>query len=150
MLNNSQQNSSKKLSASHQLAVDLRLSGCSYQEIASKVKSKEQTVRSWFMHGGFCQETYEYKNKLLTEDRWVKMKQIETGIQNLASKALKVISSAVVKGDLKASIKILNMAGFGEVQKIQEVQPQEDEGLLLLRTIVKQIERESKQSHSIT
>ena len=138
MLNNSQQNNLKELKPTHQLAVDLRAGGSTYKEIASdpRIASKDQTVRSWFMADGICHEAFEYKNRLLSEDRWVKMRQIEARLQDLASDALKVIEGEIAQHNLKAAIKVLEMAGFKEVQKIEEIHPQYDEALVLLRQIV--------------
>lgn len=137
-LNDPQQNNIKELKPHHQLAVDLRVSGCSYQEIAlePRVNSKEQTVRSWFMLGGLCHEAYEYKNRLLGEDRWAKMRQVEAGIQDLASGALEVLKEEIEQHNLKAAIKVLEMAGFKEVQKVEEIHPKYDEAIALLRQII--------------
>jgi hypothetical protein len=137
-LNNTQQNNLKELKPHHQLAVDLRVNGCSYQEIAldSRVNSKEQTVRSWFMLSGICHEAYEYKNRLLGEDRWAKMKQVEAGIQDLASGALEVLKEEIAQHNLKAAIRVLEMAGFKEIQRVEEIQPQHDEAITLLRQII--------------
>lgn len=122
-MNISEQNSYPELDGIYQLAVDLRISGLKYEAIASnpQINVKEHTVRTWFMFGGKCYKTYKDRVSLLQEDRWMKMKQIEAGIQDLASEALKVISNAVAKGDLKTSIKVWEMAGLKPIQKIEDI-----------------------------
>ncbi len=136
-LNDPQQNDLKNLKPNHQLAVDLRVSGCSYEQIAldPRINSKEQSIRSWFMDGGKCREAYEYKIRLLSEDRWVKMRQVEAGIQDLASDALNVLKEEIAQHNLKAAIKTLEMA-FKAIQKVEEVPPQADEGIAMLREII--------------
>lgn len=137
-LNSDQQNDLKELKPHHQLAIDLRTSGASYQEIAldPRINSKEQTVRSWFMLGGLCHEAYGYKNRLLNEDRWAKMKQVEAGLQDLALDALKVLEEQIAQRNLKAAIRLLEMVGFKEVQRVEEIHPEYDEAIALLRQII--------------
>lgn len=123
-MNSAEQNPNPELDGIYQLAVDLRISGLKYEAIAShpQIKVKEHTVRTWFMFGGKCYKTYKDRVSLLQEDRWVKMKQIEAEMQDLASEALKIISNAVVKGDLKTSIKVLEMVGLNKpVLKIDDI-----------------------------
>lgn len=136
-LNGDQQNDTK-LTPKHALAVDLRVVGRSYQEITSdpRIQSQPQSVRSWFALGGVCHEQYEYKNRLLSEDRWAKMRQVEAGIQDLASGALEVLKEEIEQHNLKAAIRILEMAGFKEVQRVEEIHPEYDEAITLLRQII--------------
>lgn len=122
-MNNSEQNPYPDLDGIYQLAVDLRISGLKYEAIASnpQINVKTHTVRTWFMFGGKCYKSYKDRVSLLQEDRWVKMKQLESGMQDLASEALKVASNAVVKGDLKTSIKVLEMVVSKPAQKIDDI-----------------------------
>lgn len=125
-MNNFEQNPYPELDGIYQLAIDLRISGLKYEAIAShpQINVKEHTVRTWFMFGGKCYKAYWDKEALLQEERWLKLKQLDAGILDLALEALKVTSEAVEKKDLKTSIKVLDMARSMEVQKIEEVQPQ--------------------------
>lgn len=145
-MNNYQQNPDPELDGPYQLAVDLRISGLKYEAIAThpQINVKEHTVRTWFMLGGKCYKAYKDRESLLQEERRAKMKQIEASIQNLASEALKVISDAVVKGNLSASIKVLEMAGLKAVQKVEEIHPQDDEGITLLRQIIEDRRRANR------
>ena len=88
------------------------------------------------MRGGICFETFEYKIHLLQEDRAARIRQVEAGIQDLAFDAIRVLKEYIATSNLKAAIKVLEMAGFKEVQKIEEIPFQEDEGILLLRQII--------------
>lgn len=122
-MNNTEQNPYPELDGIYQLAVDLRISGLKYEAIAThpQIKVKEHTVRTWFMFGGTCYKTYKDRVSLLQEDRWVRLKQVEAGLQDLASEALKVMSDAVVKGDLKTSVKVLEMVVPKPAQKIDDI-----------------------------
>ena len=47
-----------------------------------------------------------------------------------------MLTEEIAQHNLKAAIKVLEMVGFKAIQKIEEIQPQHDEAIALLRQII--------------
>jgi len=121
----------------YQLAIELRLLGFTYAQIASnpQVGLKENTIRTWFVKEGVCYFPY----KRLQKERQNEYKQIfdklHLQMREMAIDAVRVLGEAVKKGNLKASIKVLELV---DIQRYIYYQTgYEDEGVALLREIIK-------------
>jgi transposase len=134
----------EKLDEDHRMAVDMRLENYSYADIAVPTKVKEQTVRTWFMRGGICYEAYQQRRRERMAERKERFTEIETQLHEMAADAILTLKRQLKKGSETAAIRVLELAGFSPIHKVQDVPPEESEELKLLREIVDRNERSSK------
>lgn len=111
----------EQLSPRHQKAIELRLNAVKYKEIAEELKVKEITVRLWFAKGGICHDVFENMKKERTKEREDLFNQIDKKLKDIAVDAVVVLENAVRKGNWKAAVKALEMAGFEPVHKVADV-----------------------------
>ena len=132
-----QNNPYDALTSPQQIAVDLRLAGRAYKDIASNefINLQEHTLRTWFMQGGVCHEAYEWKKKMRAEDREEYYRELESEIKDAGQEAMVALREAVSKGNTTAIVKALELSGISKLSYQIQVK-QEDEGILILREII--------------
>lgn len=111
----------EQLSPTHQKAIELRLNAVKYKDIAQELNMKEITVRLWFSKGGICHDVFENMKKERMKEREDLFKQIDKRLKDIAVDAVIVLENAVRKGNWKAAVKALEMAGFEPVHKVADV-----------------------------
>lgn len=111
----------EELSPIHQKAIELRLNAVKYKDIANELNVKEITVKKWFARGGLCHEAYLEMEKERKKEREDLFKQIDKRLKDIAVDAVLVLEGAVRKGNWKAAVKALEMAGFEPVHKVADV-----------------------------
>lgn len=137
-MNNGEHNPYDLLTSPQQIAVDLKLEGRSYKDIASNrfINLREHTIRTWFMAGGVCNEAYEWKKKIRAEEReQYYHDEFENEIKDLGREAMIALREAISKGNVTAIVRALELAGISQLSYQIQIK-QEDEGILLLREIV--------------
>jgi len=102
------------------------------RDIATELKTKEKTVRNWFAHGGLCYEAYKQKKTERKKERNNLFKEIDERLKDIAVDAVIVLENAVRKGNWKAAVKVLEMAGFEPVHKVADVTEDEKQKTLQL------------------
>jgi Sigma-70, region 4. len=65
-----------KLNPTHQRAIDLRLNGVKYKDIATELNIKEQTVRSWFIKDGICYFAFNQMKKEREKEKEIYLKKL--------------------------------------------------------------------------
>jgi transposase len=120
------------LSPIHQRAVDLKLNGMKNRDIAAELKVKEKTVRNWFAHGGLCYDAYKQLKRERRKEKNNLFKEIDERLKDIAVDAVIVLENAVRKGNWKAAVKVLEMAGFEPVHKVADVTDDEKQKTLQL------------------
>lgn len=111
----------EELSPIHQKAIELRLNSVKYKDIARELNVKEITVRLWFSKGGICHDVFESMKRERMREREDLFKQIDKRLKDIAVDAVIVLENAVRKGNWKAAVKTLEMAGFEPVHKVADV-----------------------------
>lgn len=127
--------------------VDLKLSGLSYQQISMYLeklgeKRENQTIREWFIADGKYFEAYIYMKDKRREEVEPEFAEIDEHIKEGAIDAMYVVRQQVRKGNLKAAMYLLKLAGF-EVEQVKSLND-DSEGIKLLKEI---LERNEKRSH---
>jgi hypothetical protein len=133
----------EQLSEQHRIAVDMRLENYAYADIAEPLKVKEQTVRTWFMRGGYCYEAYQWKRRIRMDERKQRFQEIETQLHEMSADAVLVLKQRLKKGSESAALNVLALAGFTPLQRVVDETPKESEELKLLRELVDTHERTS-------
>lgn len=131
------------LSAVHRHAIDLRIEGMKYKDIAKELNAKYQTVRSWFAKKGVCYEAYNSRKKLTAQDRRQLFKQIDEKLKDLAIDAILVISNSIRHGNSRIALEVLKMAGFEQVHKIEDVTKKKGQEEKLME-IINQLTKDAK------
>ncbi len=128
----------------HIRAVELRLRGLAHHDIAKdKLVNKDAgTIRNWFAKGGICHDTFEEEKIKRKEEAKARLAELDERLRELAPDALVVVENKMREGKLKAALEILDRAGFGAIQKIQDVT--QSELLSLLRNIAEEDKAEAK------
>ena len=136
-MNNREQNLYDSLEPRHQLAIDLRLAGATYKQMAKNVtiSTKEHTIRTWFMEGGICKEAYEWKKRERAEERDEFFQQIHEQINDIAISAIYTLRKAVEEGNVQASLKILELADTKRLLQVTHIDEVEAE-VEKLRSII--------------
>ena len=144
MNENEQNNPYNSLTSPQQIAIDLRLAGKAYKDIAPHMSNlQEHTLRTWFMNGGVCYEAYEWKKKLRAEEREQYYRdEIENVIKDLGRYALVALQEAVSKGNITAIVKALELSGISKLS--YQIDVKQDEGILILREIITEMRAEAK------
>ena len=146
-MNSFEQNTDGKLGFKHQIAIDLRLLGYKYHQIASnpQIALKEHTVRTWFMKEWVCYNDYKLrKNQKLKENKRL-FDEIYLQLEDISLDAITTLRNAISNGNINASYKILQLFDIKRLIILsQQRQGKEDEGILLLREIVTDIRRQAK------
>jgi len=119
----------------------MRLEHYAYADIAVAARVMEQTVRKWFARGGMCDEAYQQRRGERIEERRERFNEIETQHHEMAADAILILKRQLKKGSETAAFRVLELAGFSPIKKIQDVTPQVSEELKLLRSIVAKHER---------
>lgn len=146
-MNKDEQDTYDKLTSAQQIAVDLRLTGKPYRDIASSqfVNLQEHTICTWFMKGGVCHEAYEMKKKIRAEERDQYYRdEFENDIKELGREAIVAMREAIGKGSVQAIVKALELAGISQMSYKIQIQ-QDDEGVMLLREIVSDRRKAAKE-----
>ena len=127
--------------------VDLKLSGLTYQHIVvylEKIgeKRENQTIREGFIEGGKYYAAYQYMKSKRLEELEPEFEELNDHIKEGAIDAMYVVRQQVKKGNLKAAMYLLKLAGF-EVEQVKNMND-DSEGIALLKEI---LERNEKRSH---
>ena len=135
----------------HQVAIELRLMGFTYAQIASnpQIALKENTIRAWFMKGGICNQHYKELQKKRHREYEHIFNRIHLQIRLIAIDAVRVLGEAVKQGDLRASFKALDIVDIRRYL-IQQQAKYEDEGIMLLRKIILHIREETKKAREMS
>ncbi|MBI4038712.1 hypothetical protein HY384_02020 [Candidatus Daviesbacteria bacterium] len=157
---NNQQNQQNQQNVNSYEALDklgkeivvLKLSGLSYQSIVEYLekigeKRENQTVREWFINGGKYYEAYEFMKAKRHEEIEPEFKAIEGQIKEGAIDAIGVVRDQVKRGNLKAAMYLLKLAGF-EVEQIKNISDESEE-MKLLKEIIERNEQRSSTTHQI-
>lgn len=137
-MNNDEHNPYDTLTSPQQIAVDLRLAGILHKDIASHtlINLREHTIRTWFMQGGVCHATYEWKKKIRADEREQYYRdEIESEIKDAGQEAMIALREAISKGNITAIVKALELSGISKLSYQIDIK-QEDEGILILREII--------------
>ena len=122
------QNPYDKLDHIYQAAIDMKLSYYPYKYIVDGIKAtfhkefKEQTIATWFMKGGKCQEAYEYKKNELLEEKKQNEIDIQEALKQGAGDAVNILRMAmmgmtITEQQIQVAEKWLNRAGYPTVNK---------------------------------
>jgi len=140
-----------KLNPTHQRAIDLRLNGVKYKDIATELNIKEQTVRSWFMKEGACFKVFNQIKKEREKEKRDLFKEIDQRLKDIAIDAVIVLENTVRKGNWKAAVKALEMAGFEPVHKVADVTEDEKQKTLqMLKEIFQKHGRHRQTDQSVS
>jgi hypothetical protein len=133
-----------------QFAIDLRLRNVSHADIAKQkeISVTPQTVRRWFMKGGACYLAFKEEERIRKRENKKRREKLDEYVNELAPDALLVVEEEMRKGNLKAALEILKMAGLSPVQKFEDVTP-ESEGILLLRKIIEERRHETQSVRTV-
>ncbi len=97
----------------HFRAVNLKLWGLSYKEIADELHRKEQTVRSWFSQGGECHDYYEELRKQRCEEIKQHLDNLKDSLDETVIASMALIRKAVVeKKNENVALKVLLATGI--------------------------------------
>ena len=107
----------KKLRKYHHEAMQLRLAGLTYQEIADKLEKSYQTVQLWFNQDELFSAKYEkMKNDIIQENK--------DKLVNLAGKAIETVDRNLncnnAHAELQAAKMVFDRIGLEAKQKIEE------------------------------
>lgn len=135
VMNIFEQSDYEKLSNPQQVAIDLRLLGMTYKNISESlfVNAKEHTVRTWFMDGGSCFQALNWKKQERVRERKEIMEGLDDLLMDMSLEALHTLREAINKGNVQASIKLLELTNT--VRQVNN-QSGSDEGVQLLREII--------------
>jgi hypothetical protein len=111
-----------------QLAIEARLEGMKYKDIASILKGRniqttERTVRDWFVKGGTCADVYKDLKRERAKEVRAMFKKIRDEYVNIAPEAMLTIKTHVRRGNLSAAMHVMEVNGFEPVHKIEDVTP---------------------------
>ena len=125
--------------------VDLKLQGLRYEHIVGYLdklgeKRENQTVREWFIEGGKYYEAYQYMKAKKKEEVEPEFEEIDEHIKEGAIDAIYVVRQQVAKGNLKAAMYMLKLAGL-EVEQVKNINDSDNEGVQLLREILERSEK---------
>lgn len=131
--------------------VDLKLSGLRYEHIVGYLeklgqKRENQSVREWFIKGGKYYEAYQFMKAKKKEEIEPQFEEIQEHIKEGAIDAIYVVHQQVAKGNLKAAMYMLKLAGL-EVDQVKNISS-ESEGVALLREILERSEKKHGQQSS--
>lgn len=107
----------QELNEEKRKAVDWRLAGLRYKDIANGLETTHQTIRRWFMKGGACYKAYEQERRYLEEDRKSRIKSMQKKLDEAALDSIIVVHKIIkdqtvsekTKGEL--AINILKISG---------------------------------------
>lgn len=145
-MNKDEQDTYDKLTSAQQIAVDLRLTGKPYRDIASSqfVNLQEHTICTWFMKGGVCHEAYEMKKKIRAEERDQYYRdEFENDIKELG-RGYSSNAGSYWQRKCSSNSKALELAGISQMSYKIQIQ-QDDEGVMLLREIVSDRRKAAKE-----
>lgn len=137
------------LSKKHQIAVKLKLQGCTYYMIADEISKTynhvfEDTVAHWFSKSGICHEVYTtLRQRALTELN-DNINNVQTELKQGALDAMGVIRKAARGEDvsdtqLSAAKDLLDRAGFPKITKQELAGKLETPGLTAVAEGIKAI-----------
>jgi len=132
--------------------VDLKLSGLRYEHIVAYLtklgeKRENQSVREWFIEGGKYYEAYIYMKDKKKEDVKPEFEELNDHIKEGAIDAMYVVRQQVKKGNLKAAMYLLKLAGF-EVEQVKNMND-DSEGIKLLKEILERNERPNRPNQTL-
>ncbi len=131
----------------YQSAIDLRLLGYTYKQIAKNLLTiKEHTVRTWFMQDGICYSEYQSQLKRKQEENQELLNHAWLQLNEISIEAIKTLRQSVSGGNVNASLKLLNLIG---IQKYLTYESKPNEGIDLLRKIVESLEKDSKKKSEL-
>lgn len=146
-LKNIEANSYEQLSEDEKVIVDTRIiQGAKYRRIARMKNVKEQTVRTWFMEGGQYYAAYQWRKDFLAKEVQEENEDAKFQLQEGVGDAITVLKTQVAKGNLRAAVELLKMAGFN-VQTI--INNTESEGTKLLKELITARRNEKRKSRKI-
>jgi hypothetical protein len=141
----------EQLNPLHQRAVDLRLNGVKYKDIAQELGLKEQTIREWFIKDGICYFAFNQIKKEREKEKKDLFKEIDQRLKDIAIDAVIVLENTVRKGNWKAAVKALEMAGFEPVHKVADVTEDEKQKTLqMLKEIFQKHGRHRQTDQSVS
>lgn len=109
----------ENLDAKYQTAIEARLSGLKYKDIAKSCHVTESTVKGWFFKGGILFVAYGQKLKERKAENRKLFKGWPDDLKDMALDAKVVVQKAVRNGDVKTAIEVMKMAGMEEPTKVQ-------------------------------
>ena len=147
-MNNNEHNPYSELTNAQQIAVDMRLTGNSYIQIATHpfINLQEHTIRTWFMNNGVCHDALEWKKKMRSEEREEYYREVESAIKDIGRDAMFALREAINKGNVTAIVKGLEISGISRLT-VQVKIEQADEGILLLRQIIEDGRKKAQEAH---
>lgn len=131
--------------------VDLKLSGLRYDHIVGYLeklgqKRENQSVREWFIEGGKYFKAYQFMKTKKKEEVEPEFEGIQETIKEGAIDAIYVVRQQIAKGNLKAAMYMLKLAGL-EVDQVRNLNS-DSEGIALLREILERSEKKHGQQSS--
>jgi hypothetical protein len=116
------------LKPNYKLAVELKLRGYSYLDIAQdeQIKASYSTIREWFMTGGRLHQIYEWRKQEWSKEVKERFIDVDESIQSLAPDAVETYRDAIKnKKSWMAAESLLDRAGFKPSEKYELVAPTE-------------------------
>ncbi|OGY24261.1 MAG: hypothetical protein A2Y57_04225 [Candidatus Woykebacteria bacterium RBG_13_40_7b] len=114
----------EELDPIYQTAIEMRIEGHRYWEIAIKVKREEKTVRDWFTSDrGILYKSYQQRRKEWVEENEALIKEMQDQFKDASVDAMKALRRRIKAGHVLASINMLDRAGFQPVQKVEDISP---------------------------
>jgi len=104
-------------------AIEMRIEGYRYREIARVLKRDEQTVKDWFSISGQLKKPYEQRRKEWIEENEALIKEMQDQFKDASVDAMKALRRRIKAGHVLASINMLDRAGFQPVQKVEDISP---------------------------
>jgi hypothetical protein len=111
-----------------QLAIEARLEGMKYKDIAGMLRSRnmttsERTVRDWFAKDGTCYDVHKVMKRERAREVRAIFKKLRDEYINIAPEAMLTIKTNVRRGNLAAALHVMEVNGFEPVHKIEDVTP---------------------------
>jgi hypothetical protein len=134
----------------HFRAVNLKLWGLTYREMAKELSRREQTVRSWFCKDGECFEAYEKLKKQRREDIRQNLDNLKDNLDEIILASLGIVRKAVMEKKNEAvAVKMLLASGLVQSFDIPQPVKQDSDFIALLRASISTYEKVSKLSNTL-
>jgi hypothetical protein len=134
----------------HFRAVNLKLWGLTYREMARELGRREQTVRSWFCKDGECYEAYEELKKQRREDLRQNLENLKDNLDEIILASLGIVRKAVTEKKNEAvAVKMLLASGLVQGFEVPQPIKQDSEFITLLRASISTYEKMNKLSNPL-
>ena len=102
----------------YKTAVDLRLVFWKYNQIAEKLKVKEQTIREWFSINGKCRQADDYRLAQRAKENEEMNASVRKELQDMTIEAVQVVREALKEKNPATAFAILAINGIAPTQSM--------------------------------